>query len=124
MFVDRPRPTPELAHITTVLKSYSFPSGHVTGYVTLFGFVFYLAFTLLSRTSVWRWLILVVSGLMVLLVGPSRVYMGQHWASDAMAGYTLGFAYLLVIIQIYRLVLRRVRKKPEVSAATGVRATA
>jgi membrane-associated phospholipid phosphatase len=28
--------------------------------------------------------------------------MGAHWASDVLAGYALGFAYLLVIIELYR----------------------
>jgi membrane-associated phospholipid phosphatase len=33
--------------------------------------------------------------------------MGQHWASDALAGYFLGFAWLLLSIQLHRLWLRR-----------------
>jgi membrane-associated phospholipid phosphatase len=105
--IDRPRPTPEFATIYAPLSSYSFPSGHVTGYTMLYGFIFYLAYTLLPRRSVARWIILVVCGLLVALVGVSRVYMGQHWASDAMAGYALGFAYLLLLIEVYRLVLKR-----------------
>ena len=55
---------------------------------------------------------LIVLGLAILLVGPSRVYMGQHWASDALAGYTLGFAYLLVTITVYRWWLQRHPKPP------------
>lgn len=112
-FVDRPRPTPNFANIYVPLTSPSFPSGHVTGYVTLYGFIFYLAYTLLSRRGVIRWVILVVTALLILLVGPSRVYMGQHWASDALAGYALGFAYLLVVVELYRLWLRRHPKAPQ-----------
>jgi membrane-associated phospholipid phosphatase len=111
-FIDRPRPTPEFAHITTVLNSYSFPSGHVTGYVASFGFLFYLAYTLLPRHSLIRWVLLIVLGLLILLVGPSRVYMGQHWASDALAGYALGFAYLLLVITAYRWWLHRHPEPP------------
>jgi undecaprenyl-diphosphatase len=101
--VDRPRPTPDLARITTELHTFSFPSGHVTGYVVLFGFLFYLAYALLPRPSILRALALLVTGVPVLLVGASRVYMGQHWASDTLAGYALGFAYLLIVIELYRV---------------------
>lgn len=101
-FVARPRPTPDLARITTVLNSFSFPSGHVTSYVAFYGFLFYLAYTVMHRRSPLRLPLLLFFGLLILLVGPSRVYMGQHWASDTLAGYALGFAYLLALVQLYR----------------------
>lgn len=100
--VDRPRPTPDLARVTTILDTFSFPSGHVTSYVTFLGFLFYLSYTTIPRRFPLRLPLLVVLGLLIVLVGPSRVYMGQHWASDALAGYALGFSYLLAVIQLYR----------------------
>ncbi len=115
--VHRPRPTPDLAQIAAVLNSPSFPSGHVTGYAALYGFLFYLAYTLLPRQSLARWAILVATGVLMLLVGPSRVYMGQHWASDALAGYALGFTYLLALIEVYRAWMRRHPKKSETSTS-------
>jgi membrane-associated phospholipid phosphatase len=105
--VHRPRPTPDLAQIVAVLNSPSFPSGHVTSYAALYGFLFYLAYTLLPRRSLIRWVILLITAALILLVGPSRVYMGQHWASDALAGYALGFTYLLIVIELYRAWMRR-----------------
>jgi undecaprenyl-diphosphatase len=105
--VQRPRPTPEFADINFALHTSSFPSGHVTGYVTFFGFVFYLAYTLIPRNNPLRWAILVISGSLVALVGVSRVYMGQHWTSDALAGYFIGFAWLLLVIQLHRSWLLR-----------------
>jgi undecaprenyl-diphosphatase len=105
--VQRPRPVPEFADISFVLHTYSFPSGHVTGYVTFYGFAFYLAYTLLPRINFLRWLVLIVSGVLIALVGPSRVYMGQHWASDTLAGYFIGFAWLLLAIELHRAWLRR-----------------
>ena len=113
--VDRPRPPPELA--VRVLDTFSFPSGHVTGYVVLYGFVFYLAFTLMPRRSIPRWLILAICTILIVLVGPSRVYMGQHWASDTVAGYALGFSYLLAVIELYRYWIRRHPKAPVVESA-------
>jgi undecaprenyl-diphosphatase len=109
--IDRPRPSPDLVHVVQELHSYSFPSGHVTGYVCLFGFLFYLAYTLLPHTDRRRLPLLVGMALPVVLIGVSRVYMGQHWASDALAGYALGFAYLLIVIEAYRAWLRRTNTK-------------
>lgn len=103
--IDRPRPPADLA--VAVLDTYSFPSGHVTSYAVFYGFLFYLGYTLLSRKSLLRWASLLVCGALVVLVGPSRVYMGQHWASDAIAGYALGFGYLLLVIELYRFWLKR-----------------
>jgi undecaprenyl-diphosphatase len=100
--VARPRPTPEFASIYRELGTYSFPSGHVTGYTVMYGFLFYLAYVYLPRDSPLRWVALVVCGLMITLVGPSRIYMGQHWASDVLAGYALGFAYLLLVIAAHQ----------------------
>jgi undecaprenyl-diphosphatase len=36
--------------------------------------------------------------LLILLIGFSRVYLGVHWFSDALAGYVTGFAWLLFCI--------------------------
>jgi undecaprenyl-diphosphatase len=105
--VDRPRPTPNFAHILVILKSYSFPSGHVTSYTVLYGFLFYLVFVHMPHGNPLRMALLVFFAIMIVLVGPSRVYMGQHWASDALAGYTLGFAYLLLLIELYRFWMKR-----------------
>ncbi|MGA7732359.1 MAG: phosphatase PAP2 family protein [Chloroflexia bacterium] len=105
--VDRPRPTPEFATIYRELYTASFPSGHVTGYTVLYGFVFYLAYTHLPRKSPVRWVVMGICALLVLLVGLSRVYMGQHWASDVLAGYALGFSYLLLVIAAHQAYLAR-----------------
>lgn len=110
--IDRPRPTPDFAHIFNVLNTYSFPSTHVVNYVSFYGFLFYLAYTLLPRASVVRKILLPVFAALILLVGPSRVYMGQHWASDALAGYALGFAYLLLVIEGYRFYLKNKEALP------------
>jgi undecaprenyl-diphosphatase len=118
--IDRPRPTAELVQVNEALynpSNPSFPSGHVTEYVVLYGFLFYLTYTLIPRRSQLRLPLLILFALLILLVGPSRVYMGQHWSSDALAGYAIGFAYLLVTIELYRAWQRR---HPKVSPESKV----
>jgi membrane-associated phospholipid phosphatase len=99
--VRRTRPEVSLVHVFTKLNSYSFPSGHVTFYTAFFGFLWYLSFTLL-KPSWKRTLLLVIFGALILLVGASRIYLGEHWASDVLGGYLLGSLALMASIQIYR----------------------
>ena len=99
--IQRPRPTADLVHVLRILNSYSFPSGHVVFYVVFFGFLFFLAFALL-KPSVKRTVLLVILGLLIVLVGPSRIWEGQHWASDVAGAYLLGSLTLVANIAFYR----------------------
>jgi membrane-associated phospholipid phosphatase len=99
--VHRPRPSADLVHVVKSISSYSFPSGHVMFYTVIFGFLFYLVFALLKPTRR-RTLMLALSGLPVPLVGVARIYLGEHWFSDAIGAYLLGAIALTVVILFYR----------------------
>lgn len=99
--IQRPRPAVNLVHVFRILNSYSFPSGHVMFYVVFFGFLFFLAFALL-KPSLKRTLILLFFGLLILLIGISRIYLGQHWASDVAGAYLLGSLTLVANVAFYR----------------------
>jgi membrane-associated phospholipid phosphatase len=97
----RPRPeNGDVLHTLGAAGGYSFPSGHTLLYVVFFGFLFYWSYAFLKRGVV-RTALLVVLGLLIVLVGPSRVYLGHHWASDVLASYALGLACLMVLIRLY-----------------------
>jgi len=98
--VQRPRPTPNLVNVFAKLHSYSFPSGHVMFYLGFFGFIWFLAFTLL-KPSIKRSFLLVFFGILIALIGISRVYLGEHWPSDVLGSYLLGSLTLVAIIQFY-----------------------
>jgi membrane-associated phospholipid phosphatase len=100
-FIRRPRPTVDLVHVFRILDSYSFPSGHVMFYVGFFGFVWFLVYTLLKRSWI-RTSLLILLGALIALVGPSRIYLGQHWASDVLGAYLLGSLTLVGILWFYR----------------------
>ena len=99
--VQRARPTTGLIHVVATLNSYSFPSGHVMFYLGFFGFIWFLTFSLL-KPSIKRSLVLVFFGILIVLIGVSRVYLGQHWASDVLGAYLLGTLTLVATIQLYR----------------------
>ncbi len=98
--IRRPRPSTDLVDVVQELNSFSFPSGHVMFYVTFFGLLLFLTFILL-RHSWTRTLLSLLLTAMIILVGPSRMYVGEHWASDVVGGYLLGSLTLILVIQFY-----------------------
>lgn len=101
LIVHRPRPSAGLVHVVKRLGNYSFPSGHVMFYTVFFGLLFYLVFVLL-KPSRRRTLLLALAALPVPLVGIARIYLGEHWFSDAVGAYLLGAIALIAVIQFYR----------------------
>jgi undecaprenyl-diphosphatase len=116
--VHRPRPGADLVNVFQVLNSYSFPSGHVMFYTAFFGFLLFLSFTLLKRTWL-RYLINTILIVLIALVGVSRMYLGEHWASDVLGGYLLGSLVLIVSILFYRWGKERFFVRQPVAAQTN-----
>lgn len=115
--VRRPRPGADLVNVFQTLKDYSFPSGHVMFYTAFFGFLMFLTFTLVKRGFL-RYLLNSIFILLIGLVGLSRMYLGEHWASDVIAGYLLGSLTLMLAIAFYRWG-KEVKQVPQPVAVTG-----
>lgn len=101
VIVARPRPTGDLVEVLTRLDTLSFPSGHVLLASTFYGFIAFLAYTLLKPGWI-RTALLVLFGAIIALMGPSRIYLGHHWFSDVMGAYVLGSLWLALAIRTYR----------------------
>jgi membrane-associated phospholipid phosphatase len=101
LLVARPRPTAGLVEMFQRAMGSSFPSGHVMAYLAFWGLLFSLGVILSTGWRWWRILLLVVSGSFVVLVGPSRIYLGDHWASDVLGSYLIGGVLLGITLGVY-----------------------
>ncbi|MCZ2402183.1 phosphatase PAP2 family protein [Paenarthrobacter sp. Z7-10] len=91
--------------------SASFPSGHALNAVVIAGIVAYLLILRLHSTRS-RVLCAVVAAVFAITIGLSRVFLGHHWFTDVLAAWTLGLAWLALVITAHRLYLtvRKVRR--------------
>ncbi|MES2857574.1 MAG: phosphatase PAP2 family protein [Pseudomonadota bacterium] len=81
--------------------TFSFPSGHAMGTMTLAAVLILLAW----RTP-WRWPVMVLMAGFAGLVGLSRIYLGVHYPSDILAGWA---AALVWTVGTYSVVFHRRR---------------
>jgi undecaprenyl-diphosphatase len=102
ILIARPRPSSDLVQVFRPIETMSFPSGHVTFYVCYFGFLFFVAYAVLPRGSMQRRAALAATALPVLLIGLSRVYLGEHWPSDTLGAYLMSGTWLAVCLHLYR----------------------
>jgi undecaprenyl-diphosphatase len=79
---------------------YAFPSGHASLSVAVFGF---LAVVMARELrSNWHWIPYSVAVFLVVAIGFSRLYLGAHWLSDVLAGWSLGLAWVALMGIAYR----------------------
>jgi undecaprenyl-diphosphatase len=103
------RARPELFDSGYQASFYSFPSGHATVAVGLYGMLTVVLAYRLRGTA--RWAVAVSGILVVLLIGFSRLYLGVHYPTDVVAGYLAALLWLVCVGAVYALWLsvRRLR---------------
>jgi membrane-associated phospholipid phosphatase len=101
----RPRPPEQTGLVITSIPS--FPSGHAMSALICYGF---LAYLLIPRmpSRFWKWTVVIVTLLIVLFDGFSRIFQGGHYLTDVLAGYALGIAWAgLVYTLIEKISMRK-----------------
>ena len=101
IFVGRPRPNASLVEVFRTVSGQSFPSGHVMSYVAFWGVLFTFGVILFDGLRWWRIALLVVSAFFVVIIGPSRIYLGAHWATDVLGAYLIEVALIGIALFIY-----------------------
>lgn len=97
LIVERNRPLlwPPLENI----DSYSFPSGHALSSIVIYGL---LAFILAEAYPNRKRIIYIITGVLVFLIGLSRVYIGVHWPTDVLGGWFVGAIIFCFMVWLYR----------------------
>jgi membrane-associated phospholipid phosphatase len=91
---ERVRPLHEDGLIDAI--GWSFPSGHTSGATVVYGMLAYVA--LRTLPAVWHMPLLLAATALAFTVGCSRVFLRVHFASDVLAGFASGAAWLTVCI--------------------------
>ncbi|MFZ5955660.1 MAG: phosphatase PAP2 family protein [Nanoarchaeota archaeon] len=95
-FIQRTRPLNALI----LENSFSFPSGHTTTAVVFFGILSFLIFKKMHSISL-KIFSIIFSIFMMLLIGFSRLYLNVHWATDILAGFSLGIFIISLSILMF-----------------------
>jgi membrane-associated phospholipid phosphatase len=103
--IGRPRP-PEQMWI--VLHIPGFPSGHVMATFVLYSFLAYLLVPRVS-SSFGKFLVLLLAVFCILYVGFSRIFMGGHYLTDVLAGFSLALAWAGVVAPLVEIYYKQKR---------------
>lgn len=104
---NRPRPDIPLLYEA---RGLSFPSGHALMSVTFYGLLIYIVHRSKGNAFL-RWTLIVLLALLILVVGFTRIYLRVHYTTDVLAGFAIGFLWLVFSVWILnRLEQKSLRK--------------
>lgn len=106
--VQRPRPE---GYRLVAESGFSFPSGHSMVAMAFYGLLIWMVWRY-EKDSLVRRLGVIGFGLVIVLVGLSRIYLGVHYASDVLAGFCASIAWLGVYTKLLAPVFLAPREDP------------
>ncbi|HEX8374537.1 MAG TPA: phosphatase PAP2 family protein [Geminicoccaceae bacterium] len=77
-------------------EGYSFPSGHTSGSLVVYGMLAYIALQVLPKR--WHAPALAIAVALAFAIGSSRAFLRVHFASDVLAGFATGTLWLAICI--------------------------
>lgn len=80
-------------------KNFSFPSGHSLTAMAFYGFVIYLIY---KYNLKYKNIYIILLVLLILLIGLSRVYLGVHYTTDILGGFSFSMFYLIIYTNIIK----------------------
>ncbi|MFH0820130.1 MAG: LssY C-terminal domain-containing protein [bacterium] len=95
------RTRPNIGFSLIPQNGYSFPSGHAVLSVIFYGMIGY-GIIKISKKRWQKFLVITLAFLLIFLIGFSRLYLGVHWTSDVVAGWSIGFSILVLLITFFK----------------------
>ncbi len=95
-------------------EHYGFPSGHAQGAMVLWGYLAW-AWPVQNKRALYGWL-----GTLIFFIGLSRIYLGVHFPTDVVGGWSIGFAILLIGIMILKQMKKAQLEFPVIPTAALV----
>ncbi len=106
--IQRPRPE---GYRLVAESGFSFPSGHSMVAMAFYGLLIWMVWRY-EKDALVRRLGVIGFGLVIVLVGLSRIYLGVHYASDVLAGFCASIAWLGVYTKLLAPVFLAPREDP------------
>ncbi len=100
------RARPDVMYHLVEQGGYSFPSGHSATSVLVYGLLFYLIRKHCKNEAL-KNILSAICLVFAIFIGPSRLYVGVHWATDVICGMLIGFAVLMITISILEHIYNR-----------------
>jgi membrane-associated phospholipid phosphatase len=95
------RRRPHLPVLEEIVSGFSYPSGHALLMFVFCSVLIYLAWNSRLRRP-WKWSLAIFFLLFSLVVGISRIVLRVHYASDVIAGFCLGYAWVIFALWVQR----------------------
>jgi undecaprenyl-diphosphatase len=90
------------------LENFSFPSGHATSAFIFYGLLTYLVWKT-NIPRLYKYIVGFILILFSLLIGFSRVYLRVHYTSDVLAGFCIGFSWLILTVWLFEHLKKKSR---------------
>ena len=108
-YYDRARPVFDVA-VWHQMTEPGFPSGHSIAAVMCFGLLAYLIVPKIS-SRFWKAVVIVTAGLVILYIGFSRMFVGDHYLTDVLAGFGLGVALCGSVYTLVEVIARKMEHR-------------
>jgi membrane-associated phospholipid phosphatase len=91
-------------------KGLSFPSGHALMSMTFYGLLIYITWHSVKNKNL-KWTLIGLLFVLILLIGFSRIYLRVHYTSDVLAGFAMGWLWIVVSLKVIRQIEKQSKKQ-------------
>lgn len=88
----------------------SFPSGHALMSMTFYGMLIYITWHSVKDPRA-KWTLIVLLFLWILAIGLSRIYLRVHYTSDVLAGFAMGWLWIVLALKVLRMLEKQSKAK-------------